>query len=101
MQSINAHVTGFSIYMPIIKAQKKSVRQSERRRVFNDRRRRTMRETIKEIKELVDKKDQKAANELLPMANKAIDKAVKMGVIKPNTGSRKKSQLSRMIRDIV
>lgn len=86
--------------MPIIKAQKKSVRQSERRRVFNDRRRRTMRETVKAITELVQKKDQKAANEILPMANKAIDKAVKMGVIKPNTGSRKKSQLSRMIRDI-
>ena len=86
--------------MPIIKAQKKSVRQSARRRVFNDRRRRAMREAVKLIKTFVAGKDAKSANEALPAAYKAIDKAVKRGVIKKNTGSRKKSQLSRMIKEI-
>ena len=87
--------------MPIIKAQKKSVRQSEKRRVFNDRRRRTMREAVKAIKAFVAGKDVKAANEALPTAFKAIDKATKRGVIKANTASRKKSQLSRIIKEIV
>jgi small subunit ribosomal protein S20 len=86
--------------MPIIKAQKKSVRQSAKRRVFNDRRRRAMREAVKLIKTFVAGKDAKSANEALPSAYKAIDKAVKRGVIKKNTGSRKKSQLSRIIKEI-
>ncbi|MCI5050793.1 MAG: 30S ribosomal protein S20 [Candidatus Pacebacteria bacterium] len=86
--------------MPIIKAQKKSVRQSAKRRVFNDRRRRAMREAVKQIKELVAGKNYKEANELLPTAQKAIDKAVKRGVIKPNTASRKKSQVAKMVKEI-
>jgi small subunit ribosomal protein S20 len=86
--------------MPIIKAQKKSVRQSAKRRVFNDRRRRSMRDAIKAIKTLVAGKDATSANEALPTAYKAIDKATKRGVIKKNTASRKKSQLSRIIKEI-
>lgn len=86
--------------MPIIKAQKKSVRQSAKRRVFNDRRRRAMRLAIKQIKEFVAGKNYKEANELLPTAQKAIDKAVKRGVIKANTASRKKSQVARMVKEI-
>lgn len=86
--------------MPIIKAQTKSVRQSARRKVFNDRRRRTMRETIKQIKEFALGKDKKAADELLPTAYKAIDKATKRGVIKKNTASRKKSQIARIVKEI-
>jgi small subunit ribosomal protein S20 len=86
--------------MPIIKAQKKSVRQSEKRRVFNDRRRRAMRSIVKEIKELVKGKDSAKAHELLPTAYQAIDKATKRGVIKPNAASRKKSRLNRMIKEI-
>ena len=87
--------------MPIIQAQKKSVRQSERRRVFNDRRRRTMRQFVKEMKELVEKKDHKGAMELMPKTYQAIDKATKRGVIKPNTASRKKSQIARIVKEIV
>ena len=86
--------------MPIIKAKKKSLRQSEARRVFNDRRRRTMRQLMKDVRELVTKKDYKAAMELMPKTYQAIDKAVKRGVIKPNTGSRKKSQVARIIKEI-
>lgn len=86
--------------MPIIQAQKKSVRQSARRKVFNDRRRRAMREAIKNIKNFVSGKDAASANAALPLAYKAIDKATKRGVIKKNTASRKKSQLSRIIKEI-
>ncbi|MCA9352409.1 30S ribosomal protein S20 [Patescibacteria group bacterium] len=86
--------------MPIIKANKKSVRQSATRRVFNDRRRRAMRDAVKSIKEFVAAKDYKQANEMIPTVYKAIDKAVKQGVIKANTGARKKSQVARMVKEI-
>ncbi len=86
--------------MPIIKAQKKSVRQSAKRRVFNDRRRRTMRETIKALKDLVANKDQKAAAEMLPATYKAIDKAAKRKVIAPNAASRKKAQMARIVKEL-
>lgn len=85
--------------MPIIQAQKKSVRQSARKRVFNDRRRRTMRSIMKQIKELVADKKVAEAKELLPQAYKAIDKAEKRGVIKPNNASRKKAHMSRITKE--
>ena len=87
--------------MPLIQAQKKSVRQSEKKRIFNDRRRRTMRRTIKAIKELLLSGDAKSAQEKLPEAYKAIDKATKRGVIKKNTASRKKAQIARLIKEAV
>lgn len=86
--------------MPIIKAQKKSVRQSATRRIFNDRRRRAMRESIKNLKALVATGNKSEAQAMIPTVYQAIDKAVKRGVIKPNTGSRKKSQASRMVKEI-
>lgn len=86
--------------MPIIQAQKKSVRQSERRRVFNDRRRRDMRAAVKEIKELVALKKYPEAKAIVPKAYQAIDKAVKRGVIKFNTGSRKKALVSRITKEV-
>ncbi len=86
--------------MPIIKSQKKSVRQSEKRKVFNDRRRRAMREAVKTVKTFIAGKDSESAKEALSIAYKAIDKATKRGVIKPNTASRKKSQLSRDIKKL-
>ena len=35
----------------------------------------------------------------LPEMQKTIDKAVKRGIIKPNTGARKKSRLMRLLKD--
>ncbi len=87
--------------MPIIKSQKKSVRQSQRRKLFNDRRRRAMREAVKTVRTFIAGKDAQSANEALPSAYKAIDKAVKRGVIKKNTGARKKSRLNKAIKEIV
>jgi len=83
--------------MPITQGAKKTNRASERKRVFNLRRKRTMHDAVKSIREAVEKGDAKKATELLPTAYKAIDKAVKRGVIKENTGARKKSRLHKAI----
>jgi small subunit ribosomal protein S20 len=83
--------------MPITKSAKKAMRGSLRKKAVNDRRKRTMKEIIKKIEKIV-KTDKKEATKLLPVAYKAIDKAVKTGVIKKNNAARKKSRLSRLVK---
>ena len=83
--------------MPIIKSAKKAVRGSLRKKAFNDRRKRVMKEVIKKI-EKVSKTDKKEAEKMLSSAYQAIDKAAKKGVIKKNNAARKKSRLSRLVK---
>ncbi len=83
--------------MATTKSGKKSVKQAERRRIFNVRRLRAMKESVKAVETHVAQKDAKGASAALPEAYKAIDKAVKRGIIKPNTASRKKSRLAQAI----
>ena len=85
--------------MPIIKSAKKALRGSQKKRVFNLRRKRTMKDSIKTVENLVNDKKKSEAQEKLSLAYKAIDKATKRGVIKKNTASRKKSRLARIIKN--
>ncbi len=86
--------------MPVIKSAKKALRGSQRKRIFNLRRKRTMKDAIKVVGNLVSTKKQDDANKELPKAYKAIDKAVKRGILKKNTAARKKSILARSIKGI-
>jgi small subunit ribosomal protein S20 len=79
---------------------KKSIRQAETRRVFNVRRLRAMKSSVKQVADFVSKKDKKAAEQLLPQAFKSIDKAAKRGIIKKNTAARKKSKLAKAIANV-
>lgn len=84
--------------MPISASAKKSLRVSHRKRVINDRRRKALKESVKEITKLVKAGKKEEAKKLLPKAYKAIDKANKRGVIQTNTASRRKSTLSKMTK---
>lgn len=84
--------------MPITRGAQKAHRASLRKYVFNVRRRRTMNETVKEIRTLVASGKAAEAAKKLPEAYQAIDKAAKRGVIKPNTAARKKSRLAASIK---
>lgn len=86
--------------MPITKGAEKAHRQSERKRVFNIRRKSTMKDAEKAIQKAVVAGDATKAKELLPTAYKAIDKAAKRGVIKDNTAARKKSRLSARVKSV-
>jgi len=79
--------------MAITRNAKKAVRSSARKRVFNLRRNTTMRDIIKDVRKSLVAGDVAKAESLVPEAYKAIDKAAKRGVIKPNTAARKKSRL--------
>ncbi len=83
--------------MPITSSAKKALRASKKKKVFNMRRKEVMKDTIKEYKKLVLAKKTDEAKKMLPALQKAIDKAVKKGVIKKNNASRKKSRLMKKL----
>ena len=83
--------------MPITSSAKKELRSSAKKRVFNIRRKRAMKDVVTKIRKLSVAGKSKEAGELLPQAYKAIDKAAKRGVIKKNTAARKKSRLTRFV----
>lgn len=82
------------------KSAEKSYKQANRRRVVNLRRVRTMREAIKDTRALIVEKDAKKAEASLPAMYQAIDKAVKRGIIKPNTAARKKSRIAQALAKV-
>ena len=86
--------------MAITKGAKKAHGASLRKKLFNDRCSRTMKKAVKEVRELINKKDSKGAESLLSKMYKAIDKASKRGIIKKNTASRKKSRIVKAIQKI-
>ena len=82
--------------MPITSSAKKAHRASLRKSVFNLRRKRAMKEAIKNIEKLLEDDKKKEAAKVLPLAYKAIDKAAKRGVIKQKTAARNKSRLAKL-----
>lgn len=84
--------------MPIIKSAKKALRSSARKKVFNDRRKKALKEAVKQVTKAVTAKARAEAEKALPLAYQALDKAAKRGVIKKNTAARKKSRLAQLIK---
>lgn len=83
--------------MAITKSAKKRIKSSERKAVFNIRRARVMKDSVKEVTGALVAKDTKKAQELLSKAFQALDKAAKRGVIKKETAARKKSRLAKKV----
>ena len=90
--------TGKVIGMAITTSAKKAIRSSRRRRVFNLRRLRSMRSSIKRTVDAYRGGDGAGAREQFRLAQKAIDKAAKRGIITERTASRRKSVLARSIK---
>lgn len=75
----------------------KSYKQADRKRVFNLRRLRVLKETLKGVVSLIQSKDKSGAEAMMPEVFKQIDKAAKKGILEKNTASRKKSRLTAQI----
>lgn len=73
---------------------------AERRRVFNTRRKKAVKDATKGMEKLVSGKSAKEAAAMLPTLYKAIDKAAKVGTLKKNTAARMKSRATRQLRAI-
>ena len=90
----------YAILSPMAKTSsaKKAWRAALRRRVFNVRRKKSMKDAIRDISKILQEKGSKKAEEFLPTLHKAVDKAAKRGVIKENTAARMKSRIAKRIR---
>jgi small subunit ribosomal protein S20 len=77
---------------------KKAVRVSEKRRVKNVKIKDSFKAARKAVKDALAKGDVKTAKSALPKAYSEIDKAVKKGVIKKNTGARYKSRIANAVK---
>ena len=86
--------------MPITKSAKKALRQNTKRRAQNTKTKTKFKVLSKKLATLVADKKSDEAKKILILATKAIDKAVKTGVLKPNTASRKKSRIARLVNSI-
>lgn len=73
----------------------KAARVAKRRRVFNLRRTRAVKDIRKDIQKLAAGGKAADAVKKLPEAFQAIDKAVKRGVLKKNTAARMKAGLAK------
>ncbi len=84
--------------MPITKAAKKALRQTRRRTIRNLRRKETYRKILTQAQKLLAAGKVGETEKLVPLAYKALDKAVKVGVLKPNAAARRKSRLMAWIK---
>jgi small subunit ribosomal protein S20 len=85
--------------MAITKSAKKALRVSDRKRVVNDRLKKTMKAEVKSVRTKVAKKIIVTVNEL-GLAFKALDKAAKRGTIKKGQADRKKSRLAKAVAKV-
>ena len=73
----------------------KRIRQIASRTENNRRNKSRLRTEVKKLRKALDKKDGKAAQQLLVPTISALDKSVQKGILKKNTASRIKSRLTR------
>ena len=86
--------------MSITRGAKKAHRSSQRKRVFNLRRKDKVSRSIKSLKKLVASGKKKEAQAMIREVQSALDKAVKNKTLKKNTAARKKSRLSKLLKKL-
>jgi len=84
--------------MPITKSAKKALRKSLKNRERNLTRKRALAKTLKSYERLVKAEKIDEAKNHFSKVQKALDKASKQGILKPNKAARKKSRLSKLLK---
>ena len=79
---------------------KKANRGGAKRAVFNARRKKTLRDTLKDTSRAVLAGKGSEAAKSLPMFQQAIDKAAKTGVITKNAAARMKSRMAKRVSKV-
>ncbi len=86
--------------MPNKKSAKKALRQSKKRALYNKKIKTEIKKLMKKtFKAILAKK--KEAEEIGLLTIKKIDKAVQKGVLKKNTGARKKSKIRKKLNEFL
>lgn len=79
-------------------AAQKDIRQTKKRTILNNTKRRAYKEAVKAARTAIEAGDAKA-QELVLAANKMIDKAAKTNVLHPNRAGRLKSRLQKKLNN--
>ena len=82
-----------------ISALKRS-RIAERRTLINRMRKSRLRHQIRSMRRVLEAKDVKAAEALVPKTFSLIDRSAKWGIIKSNTAARYKSRMTLRLRKL-
>lgn len=83
--------------MANIKSQIKRNKTNEKRRLFNQSYRSSMRTAIKDVEQAIHAKDKAVANTTLSKAFSKLDKAVSKGIVTKNFAARKKASLAHQV----
>jgi len=86
--------------MPIKKSAFKALRQDKKRAEYNKKIKSDLTALIRKVNKAIEKKDRAKAQDWLKQVIKKIDKAAQKKVIKKNTAARKKSRLSKAVRNL-
>ena len=86
--------------MPNIKSAIKRVNVIEKKTLQNNMVKSAYKTAVKTFESAVEAGDKKKAEETFKKAVKAIDQAGTKGVIKPNTASRKKSNIAKKLNSV-
>lgn len=84
--------------MPITKSAEKALKQNKKRKIRNLGYKRKIKYLEKNIQKQLKEKNKDELKGTLNEYYKTVDKAVKIGLLKKNTASRKKSKLAKMIK---
>ena len=85
--------------MPNVKSAEKRMRQNERRRAINRRRRSQMRTEIKRFRQLLSEKKVDDAQGMLKEVYSVIDRSAQKGTIHSHTAARYKSRLTKYLNE--
>ncbi|MBT3690109.1 30S ribosomal protein S20 [bacterium] len=87
--------------MPVKKAAIKDLKSSKKKALKNANEKRNIKELLKKAIKAVDDSKLDEVKKISLTYQKAIDKAVKTGWLKKNTGNRKKSRLAKKVKKAV
>ena len=84
--------------MPNTKSAEKALRQSKKRRIHNIKRKRIMKDALKQFEKALAAKNKAEAIKLFPLVQKALDKSAKSHIIAKNTAARRKPRLAARLK---
>jgi small subunit ribosomal protein S20 len=76
----------------------KRMRQTKRKTLVNRLRKSRLRHQIRSVRRLIEQKDGKGAQAVLPATFSLIDRSAKWGIIKKNTAARYKSRIQARLK---
>ena len=86
--------------MANLKSSLKRIRSNERKRVRNVAVRTNIKTEVKRVEQAIEQGNYEVAKKMLSEVSSTLDSASTKGIIKKNTGSRKKARLAKKINDL-